>query len=184
MMLMIWAAIVGSFLASGALVVGATRSALDVAPPRPAQLNSSRPELRADGIVRRRVDVPSLVPGDSVGGCVEVARADGDDRPFDVRVHGSSSGGLTPDLRLTIHHGVDGGRCGEPGTLTAVFDGPLAELGTDFGDGSRGLAPARARTTVAYPFTVSLDPSTSNSQQGATAALELRWEVRPGPTTR
>ena len=121
------AAIVGSFLASGVLVWGATRAALD-APPT-AQAAGQRVRLPAtSGVARTRLDVPAMIPGDSFAGCVELDLPSRVGRGTDVRVHGSSSGGLSDHLRLTVRHGAPGSSCTSPGELANVMAGRIANL--------------------------------------------------------
>lgn len=169
-------AMVGSFLASGYLVFTSTTSALDGGPSASAAVSS----LQVADIGRTHVDVEAMTPGGSVSGCIEVTHGSDVARAAEIRVHGGSAGELSEHLALTIQHGVVGGRCGQPGTLTDVYHGPLRGLGGDFATGSPGRAPSVGSAVVAYPFTLTLAASTPNSAQGARGTVELRWEVRAG----
>lgn len=125
------------------------------------------------------LSVTDMVPGETSSGCILVTYTGNTLKLDGIRVYGSSSGALLPDLDLTIRHGVAGGTCAAPGALTTVYaTGALGSLGTDYASGSVGLTPGGFPETVPYLIDVQLDPLTSNLQQGAQADATFTWEVR------
>lgn len=166
-------------LAVGALAYTATSAAFSGTTGNTANnFTAATVTLTDDDFGGTNLTVGNMIPGDVSNGCIEVTYNGSTTDLAGLRVYGSSSGALLPDLNLTIQRGAAGTTCAAPGPLSPVYSGLLSGLGTDWATGSAGLTPSATPETVPYVFDVELDPATANSQQGASASADFTWEVR------
>ncbi len=134
--------------------------------------------LTDDDFGGTNLTLANMIPGDVSSGCIEVTYNGTTTDLAGLRVYGSSTGALLPDLDVLIQRDGASSSCATPGALTTVYTGSLSGLGNDWTTGSAGLTPAATGETVAYHFDVTLDALTPNAQQGATASADFTWEVR------
>ncbi|MEL6890704.1 MAG: TasA family protein [Actinomycetota bacterium] len=132
-----------------------------------------------DDLGNAMFSVTDMVPGDTETECIEVTYTGsivGADLSG-LRLYGSSSGDLQPELDLLVERSAAGGTCAAFSADATVFNGDLGSLGTDYASGSAGLVPSAQNETVAYRFSVTLPAAAPNSVQGDTASADFTWEV-------
>jgi len=96
-----------------------------------------------------------------------------------VKLYGVIGGtGLENDLDLRVDRSAAGGTCAGFSSAANVYTGLLSDLGADYANGASSLVPLTTSETVAYEFTVTLDPNTDTAEQGNTATADFFWEVR------
>ncbi len=131
-----------------------------------------------DDLASASISIPAMLPGQTATSCIAIGPSE---HPGgELLVHGRSAGALAGHLAIVIEYGEADTSCESPGTLTTVYEGPLGGLGQDAATAGRGHRPTEA--IVPYLVAVSLDDGAPNSVQGATATVDLAWEVRPIPT--
>lgn len=131
-------------------------------------------------------NVSGLVPGDTVTDCIQVTY-NGDVATSGVSLYSAGytdSGTFADNLNVTIEEGTGGtfGNCASFTATSTEYSGTLTNFDTThntFASGVGTFAPSSAGETSSYRFTVELDPSTPNSQQGeSVTGLGFTWEAQ------
>lgn len=123
--------------------------------------------------------IAGMMPGDVATDCIEVTYTGSSATGLaDMKLYGAPTGLLSDNLQLVVTHRGAGSSCSVPGGTNAVYSGGFEALPGTFALGADGQIPTAAPETVAYDFTVTLESTTADSEQGQTAGATFTWEVR------
>ncbi len=135
----------------------------------------------ADGAL---FSVTDIAPGESGQNCLTVTSTGS--LPSDIRLYATdaTAGGLADHLTLVIEAGTGGGfgSCDGFAPQTRLTDDTLSRFAaahTSFADGVAVWQPSGGKTeSRTIRFTWTLDESTPNDQQGASAGATFVWEAQ------
>lgn len=133
------------------------------------------------------LNVPDMVPGDSIVRCVDVtytgtATAD---QLESVRIYAkdtAAAGSLAPHLQVQVGLGAAGADCGNADAFAGADVGTLANA---YGTASAYTTaadsywiPAGHADSRRFRFVVTMPQSVGNEAQGKTTSPQITWEIR------
>lgn len=122
--------------------------------------------------------VSDMLPGDTVTDCIQVTYTGAPPTAGGLHLYGNPSGLLADNLQLLITHRGAGTTCAVAGGANSVYSGGFEVLADNYAGGPTGFLPTASNQTVAYDFSVTLEATTPNTEQGQNATASFTWEVR------
>ena len=132
--------------------------------------------------------VPTMSPGDTATGCIQVTYSGTITDPQAVKLYGGgytdAGGSLSDYLELTVEEGTAGSTCASFTSGATIVNGStLAAFNdtdsTDYASGDGTWTPTSTPEMRAYQVTVKLADATPNTEQGAsTTDVAFVWEIQ------
>ncbi len=141
---------------------------------------SARLALTDDDANTAMFNATGMVPGTPVVECITVTYS-GDLTPVPVRLYGTSSGALAPQLDLTVEVGTGGSSasCAGFASPTTVYSGTLSGFSTAHGTWSNGAAAFTASgTPMSRTFRFTATVQNDDTAQGKSATAAFTWETQ------
>ena len=185
---LILAAVLLGFLASGAMILTATKAAFsDSTSNAGNSFTVGSVDLVDDDSGSALFSVSNMVPGQAATGCITVTYQGTIANPGPIRIY---SGGLTDsaalaaELDLMIEEGTGGsfGTCTGFVSSATIESGALAGFNTThtgYANGAGTWDPATTPVSRSYRITITLPSDAPNSAQGQSiTGLVFTWEVQ------
>lgn len=124
-----------------------------------------------------------LVPGATDSKCIAVTYGGTADAQISLFVSASTGPALQPYLDMVVEEGTGGSFSSCAGFIpsTTLSSAPLSSIvatNTSFASGMTTGGTATTGQVRTYRFTYTLNASTPDAQQGATATATFQWEAR------
>jgi hypothetical protein len=178
------AAVVAGLLGSGAFVWQGTNAAFTSTTSNGANnWTAGAVTIGDDDSSTALFNASGLVPSSTGYKCIKVTYSGNVTAAVKLYV-ASSSGTLAGYVDLVVEEGTGGGNVGDFSGCgafsgTTIYTGTLANMAstkTAFGSGVGSFAPTAATQFKVFKFTYTLNASTPDNQQSATAAATFQWE--------
>ena len=181
-------AVVFGILASGAVVLTASRAAFSATTPNSDNtLSAGTVDLTDDDSGSAAFTITNMVPGDSVTRCILVTYQGSIPNPGPVRLYSggfTDSGTLGSHLNVTVEEGAGGdfSDCAGFAPSATIELATLTQFNIDHTNHSNGAGtwnPSSTPESRTYRITVQLSSSAPNAQQGQSVTdLVFTWETQ------
>lgn len=177
-------AVVAGLLGSGAFVWQGTNAAFTSTTSNGANnWTAGAVTIGDDDSGTALFNVSGLVPGNTGSKCIRVTYTGNVTSSVKLYVS-ASSGSLADYVDLVVEEGSGGGNVGDFSSCSTfsgstVYSGTLSNMATtknSFANGVGTFAPTGSGQFKVYKFTYTLNASTPNNQQSATASATFQWE--------